>query len=257
MKNRIVLFVVVVLFVGLIGCDKGPLSGQGELKLYVTDSPAGYDAVNIVVREVAVHSSSKGWIVINDSVRTFNLLELRNGASSLLGDAKLDAGLYTQIRLILDEGSNVVVDGITYPLSIPSGFQTGVKLNHEFTLESDFTYELLLDFDADKSVHLLGIGSYQMKPVIRVEPLAITGGLSGTIYPVIARATITAIAGSDTITADADTLSGWFKMIAVPPASYTLYITASDTSYADSTVTNVLVMAGQTTNIGVITLPSK
>ena len=36
-----------VVFALISGCEKGPTSGQGELKIYLTDSPAGYDAVNL------------------------------------------------------------------------------------------------------------------------------------------------------------------------------------------------------------------
>jgi hypothetical protein len=251
--------IVCILFFTIIfsGCEKNPSGGQGELRLMLTDSPAGYDEVNIVVREVAVHSTSEGWIIINDSVRTFDLLKLTNGAMTLLGDAKLDAGHYTQIRLILDEGSNVVVNGVTHPLTIPSGFRTGVKLLHEFNLQEDFTYELMLDFDANRSVKLLGNGSYQMKPVIRVHPVALSGAITGTILPVNARAELTAIAGTDTATAYADTVSGWFKLIALPPASYTLYVAPADELYADSVLSGVAVTAGQVTDIGTIVLPLK
>ena len=112
--------------------------------------PADLDAVNIVVREVSVHSEADGWVTINDSLRTFNLLTLTNGASVLLGSATLNPGHYTQIRLLLGEGSNVVVNGTAYPLVVPSGLQTGIKLIHEFTLEPSYTYELMLDFDASK-----------------------------------------------------------------------------------------------------------
>ena len=102
-----------------------PETGQGQLKITMVDSPAGYDQVNIVVTRVEVHKSgsdsSSGWFVINNNTATYDLLLLRNGASVVLGNHSLDAGHYTQIRLIIGTGSNVVVDGVTYPLEVPSG----------------------------------------------------------------------------------------------------------------------------------------
>ena len=224
----------------------------------MADSPAGYDAVNIVVKEVQVHSEAHGWIVINDSLRTFNLLSLTNGASVLLGDAMLDAGHYTQIRLMLDEGSNVVVNGETHPLRIPSGFQTGIKLIHEFTLQADYTYELMLDFDVDRSINLLGNGTYQMKPVIRIHPVATTGAVAGVVAPVGTGATVTATSAADTASTYADTLNGQFRLVALPPALYMVHFAAWDTTlYKDTALVNVQVNAGQLTNVGIVTLPNK
>ena len=257
-KNSIKIFSLFVVVLAMVGCEKGPTTGKGELKIYMSDSPAGYDAVNIVVKEVAVHNNAQGWVIVNDSVRTFNLLSLANGATVLLGDATLNAGHYTQIRLILDAGSNVVVNGVSYPLNIPSGFQTGIKLNHEFTLQADYTYELMLDFDANRSINLLDNGTYQMKPVIRVHPVAQTGAIGGVVVPVSARATVTATSSTDTASTLADTLSGQFKLIALPPAFYMIHFAAWDTSlFRDTALVNIQVNAGQTTNVGIVTLSDK
>jgi uncharacterized protein DUF4382 len=260
-KIRLIILTCFIVSIALFsGCDKGPTSGsgQGELRIYMTDSPVGYDAVNIVIKQVQVHSEANGWIIINDSVRTFNLLSLTNGASTLLGDAMLDVGHYTQIRLILDEGSNVVVNGVVHPLRIPSGLQTGIKLIHEFTLQPDYTYELMLDFDANRSINLLGNGTYQMKPVIRVHPIATTGAITGIVAPIGVGATITATSASDTAGTTVDTLSGHFKLIALPEAQYQVYFAAWDTTvYKDTALVNVVVNAGQTTNVGIVPLPHK
>ncbi|HEX9253818.1 MAG TPA: DUF4382 domain-containing protein, partial [Ignavibacteriaceae bacterium] len=135
-----------------------PETGQGQLKITMVDAPAAYDQINIAVNRVEVHrsgsDSSSGWFVINNNPATYNLLDLRNGASVILGDNSLDAGSYTQIRLIIGTGSNIVVDGITYPLEVPSGEQSGIKLNHEFEIQSGLIYELMLDFDAEHSIVL-------------------------------------------------------------------------------------------------------
>jgi hypothetical protein len=256
MRHLTKIGVVVFVFLGLAGCESDPSTGQGRIKMYLTDGPLGIDAVNIVVREVAVHSATEGWLVVNDSVRTFNLLALANGAMTLLGDARLNAGQYTQIRLILDAGSNVVVDGITHPLNIPSGFETGVKLNHQFTLQADFTYELVLDFDAARSISQLGNTLYQMKPVIRVQPLALSGAITGSVVPPNAKVMVTAIAGTDTASTYADTTSGWFKLVALPPASYSVSLEPEDAAYRDTTIAGVQVAAGQTTSMGTVSLPA-
>ena len=63
----------------------------------------------------------------------------------------MPAGHCTQIRLKLGAGSNVVVDGVTYPLTVPSGLQSGYKLVGEFDVPASGLVELALDLDAARS----------------------------------------------------------------------------------------------------------
>jgi hypothetical protein len=189
--------------------------------------------------------------VVNSSTRSFNLLQLANGAKGVLGEASLQAGKYDQIRLLLDVGSYVVVGGTRYPITIPSGFQTGIKLVHEFQIESNFLYELYLDFDASRSIVLTGNGGYMLKPTIRVEAGATTGTISGTVLPPTHQALVTAMSATDTASTYADVVTGNFVLMALPSATYQLHI-ESTTAVRETTLVNVNVHTGSDTNIGVI-----
>jgi len=245
------------------GCSDSPNSSDqlGGLKIRLTDSPGDYEQVNIVVTRVEVHhadtDSSSGWTTINNTPTTYDLLVLRNGANAILGDAQLAAGQYTQIRLLIGEGSTVVVDGVAYPLDIPSGMQAGLKLNHGFTIEAGKLYELMLDFDADKSIHETGSHQYKMQPVIRVQALVTSGSISGLIAPIVARAFILTVIGTDTIGTAADTITGEFRLMALPAGLYALDIVPTDTLYADTTISGVQVVAQQNNDLGAITLRTR
>jgi len=234
-----------------------PETGQGQVKITMVDAPAGYDEVNIVVTRVEVHNSNDGWIVINNNTATYDLLLLRNGASVVLGDHPLDAGQYTQIRLIIGTGSNVVVNGVAYPLEIPSGQQTGIKLNHAFVIEDGLLYELLLDFDAERSIVVTGNGQYKLKPVIRVTPVVISGTISGKINPVSAAGLVYAITGTDTAITIAEPITGSFMLMALLQQTYRVEVFSADPAYNDTTITNVIVVAQQNTNLGTINLSIK
>jgi len=238
-----------------------PENGQGQLKLTMVDAPAGYDQVNIVVTRVEVHradtDSTSGWFIINNNTATYDLLRLRNGASAILGNNSLDAGSYTQIRLIIGTGSNIVVDGVTYPLEIPSGEQSGLKLNHAFVIESGLLYELILDFDAEHSIVLTGNGQYKLKPVIRVVPLIISGTISGHINPVSAAGYVYAISGIDTFGTIAEPITGSFKLMALLQRTYRVEVFSANPAYNDTTITNVIVVAQQNNNLGTISLSSR
>lgn len=255
-------FFTATLFV--FGCADNttdPPSGKGEIKITMIDAPADYDAINIVVSRVEVHQSgadsSNGWIVINNTPSTYNLLELRNGASVILGDSVLDAGHYTQIRLILGTGSNIVVNGVTYNLDVASGTQTGIKLNHEFDIQSDVVYELTLDFNAERSIVLTGTGQYKLSPVIRLVPKVISGTISGLINPMNNGAFISIISGTDTVGTVQDTTTGSFKLMAIIQGTYDVRITSGNLIYNDTTITNVNVVATQNTDLGTINLSLK
>ncbi|MCK6576227.1 DUF4382 domain-containing protein [Myxococcota bacterium] len=178
-----------------MGCSSddatsGTSGGQGRVEVRLTDAPGPYEAVPITIARVEAHRSGGaaadpedagagdagvdgdgddggGWIVLVDTPQTHDLLQLQNGVEAALGGRDLPAGHYTQIRLILSD-ANVVVGGATEPLKVPSGFQTGFKLNHDFHVEADTTYALVLDFDAQASIKETGAG-YLLTPVLSVK----------------------------------------------------------------------------------------
>jgi hypothetical protein len=249
----------------LVGCDRNdvasnPSEGEGEIRMRLIDSPMAAEEVVVVVSRVEVHKagsdSASGWVVVNDQPATYDLLTLRNGASAIMGSAQLEAGLYTQIRLILGAGSHVKVNGTMFSLEVASGFQTGVKLNHAFEIKAGQTYELYLDFDAGRSVRLTGTAQYRLTPVIRVQAASVSGSVSGTVQPSIAGAYVWTTVGADTVSTWADA-NGSFKLMALPEATYTVHIESSNSAYLGTSVSNVAVARQQVTSIGTVTLSTQ
>jgi hypothetical protein len=239
----------------VLGCS--PDEDFGQIKISMVDSPAEYDAVAIFITGIEAHQagadSNGGWISIGAN-GMYDLLTLRNGLSAVIADKNLPAGHYTQIRLLLGEGNNVVVDGQQFPLEIPSGMQSGIKLNHQFTIEPNRLYDLMLDFDAERSVIVTGSGGYQLKPVIRLQAVESAGSISGFVLPVESASTVSTIVGLDTVSAFADSASGYFKLMAIPGGSYPVIVTPALSAYRDSTIEAVTVVSGQNTDLGEIVL---
>jgi hypothetical protein len=144
------------------------------------------------VTEVRVHQSSvasendPGWSEITlNPPKKINLLDLSNCVLENLGQTYLPAGHYTQLRLVLamNKGASiansVVLSGTTptaeIPLVTPSAAQSGIKLINEFEVAAGQRVDLVLDFDALKSIVSTGNGKFLLKPVIRVLPTAIRG----------------------------------------------------------------------------------
>lgn len=257
-KNTLLWSLPLFCLILMMGCSNAPTSSpeEGQIRLILVDSPADFEEVNIVVTKVEVHAADSdtmsGWITLNDTTATYDLLKLTNGVNSILGDKMLPVGKYTQIRLSIGTGSNVVIDGVTYGLDISSA--TGLKLNHNFDIEKGKLYLLTLDFDADRSIKLTNDNQYKLQPVLRVVANVVSGSISGIISPKAIRSTITAIVGVDTVSTVSDTTNGSFMLVALPAGSYDITIAPMDMSYSDTIITNVIVMAEENNDIGIVIL---
>jgi hypothetical protein len=225
------------------------------LRILLTDAPAGYEAVSITFSEVSAHINNR-WIVLNDQTQKINLLEWNNGETFILGQADVEAGKYTQIRLKIVE-AEVTLDGQTYPLSVPSGAQSGLKLLANFEIVAGSTYDLVLDFDAERSVVITGTSGdpdgYILKPTVRVAAMALTGSISGTVTNPTDLPVAYALVGTDTVTStpvDGDT--GFFRLAFLPPDDYTVSI--SDTTNKSFSKSDVTVTVGQDNSLGQVTL---
>ena len=256
-----------VLAAGLLvftGCsvDSYPEMGGFQVKLH--DAPADYDEVNVFIERVDVNNTTadEGWQTISEPMRSYNLLELTNGVFEMIADTELEVGTYPQIRLVVSrDQNNVVIDGETHGLFVPSGVQTGVKLNVNAEIREGIVYTLLLDFDVLRSVVKTGqapVPGYILKPVIRATNEAITGNIGGVIEPFEARAVVYAIAGTDTVsTTFADEINGEFLLVGLKERSYTVAVEAREVGFTESIIEGVEVTVGETTTLETIDLSSE
>lgn len=191
------LFAAALTVATLVACGgSSGASTDGTLKLAMTDSPGcGYDHVYITVDKIRVHQSAaatdsdSGWYEITPpSVQRIDLLSLTNGALQELGSLPLPAGRYQQVRLVLSDaamanairpsGSNTDIQ-----LDTPSASQSGYKLQAQFDVTGNQVADMVLDFDACKSIVRAGAsGHYKLKPVVAVTP-RLTTQIEGYVAP--------------------------------------------------------------------------
>jgi hypothetical protein len=102
---------------------------------------------------------------------TFDLLTLTGGATTLLADGELPAGFYSRIRMGVASAALTFLDGTVVELKIESN---KVDVPIRFEVSSDDVTPILLDFQADASVHVTGTGSgkYVLRPVVTPVPLS-------------------------------------------------------------------------------------
>ena len=241
---------------------------SGTLRLALTDAPTcGYDAVNVTIQKVRVHQSSSasesdgGWseIVLNPA-RRVNLLDLQNGLLEELGEMPLPTGKYTQLRMVLADNTgsgqpaNSVVltsDKTVVALKTPSGQQSGVKTNINIDIGANQMADIVLDFDACKSVVAAGnSGQYLLKPVVTVIPNYVSGVAGFVDAGIVASGYTNVSLQQGGVVVKATTpanITGQFLLRPVAPGSYTLVMTAPGRT--TSVVTGVTVAAETVTSV--------
>jgi len=226
----------------------------GHVSLYLTDAPASYDAVNIDITNVMIKTDAETEEIDVELEKpgVYNLLDFSGGLDTLLGSIDLPVGNVSQLRLILGENNSIVVDGDTLELKVPSGSQSGLKVNlHQEIVEGE-NYKLVIDFDASRSVVSQGNGKYILKPVIRVFSETSGGTIKGNVDPTDALPFVSAVNETDTIGTVANA-EGKFVLNGVPEGTYKLTLLPQN-GMNELIVNDVEVLQGKTTNVGKLTL---
>lgn len=167
----------------------------GMLHVRLTDAPFPFDdadSANVVITRVELlvadsllDSDSARVVIVPDTLLPFNLLDLRNGVSAPLGTEAIPVGKYHQLRVFVGDSASVVMkDGRVFPLKVPSGSQSGIKVKlPELTFDDaadDVT--ATVDFNVEQSFVVqgnpstpAGIRGFLFKPVLKLDSLVING----------------------------------------------------------------------------------
>lgn len=201
------------------------------------------------------------FIIIFEGQRVLNLLDLQNGRTDLLVEADIPAGTYTQMRLIVAEGEITLTDDRVFPLEVPSGEQTGIKLHFTFTIEADQETVLLLDVDLSKAFKPIPGGQiddvstireFKFSPSVamKLSELVDAGSIAGTVSDPetnpLGDVSVTAFEGDDEITSTATEDDGTYTLSSLAAGTYRVEFSAS--GFEDAEVADVEVIAGETTD---------
>lgn len=190
----------------LVACGSGSSSSDAVtatdsnlVTLKISNAPVDEaQAVWVEFTAVTFKSSSDQDITFNlDPPQRINLLALQGGESqALVENVEIPAGNYNQIRLAVNAefddvmDSYITINGTQHELRVPSGSQSGLKLNTSFTIAAgtvgmtvaDENSVYTIDFDLRKSiVNPGGQPGYFLKPVLRLVQNVQTGTISGKV----------------------------------------------------------------------------
>jgi hypothetical protein len=161
-------------------------------------------------------------------------------------------GRLSQLRLVLGSQNSVKVDGVLYPLTVPSGSTSGLKVNVHQEISENSPVVIFLDFDAAQSVSLNSSG-YRFHPVIRGFTAAGTGSVQGHVNIPGPGIAVTLSNGTSVYSTYTNQLTGYFLLRGVQSGEYTLRVYPKD-SDIPIVVTGIQVTAGSTTDAGLVLL---
>ncbi len=182
------------LALSLSACGGGGGGGTtpgGTANFALTDAPicAGITSVFVTVTGVELVGPSGTYDLSLSTPIQVDLATLTNGQTLPLGTISVPAGTYQQVRLILasnngngSQPANYVVDstGAQHLLTTPSAQQSGYKINGQFTVAPNGQANLVVDFNACRSVVMAGnSGKYILKPVLNLTDDALAGSITG------------------------------------------------------------------------------
>jgi len=177
----------------LTGCGGSSDDDSGTLNLAITDAAIdSAQSVFVQISGVEVHSNSQGAQQFDFSeAKTIDLLNLQGSASApLLESVALEAGSYQWMRLkVVTEGDLdtyiVLDDGSSYELNIPSGSETGLKMNRGFDLAVNGSVDFTVDFDLRKSITAKGLKQgnpeFKLRPTLRTTDNSEIGHVNGMV----------------------------------------------------------------------------
>ena len=273
MKKYPLLLMLLMVAAVFTGCSKdddtsGNSEGMANVAILLTDAPGDYEEVWVEIEEVMIKTSvegpdEEGWETLEDfTPTTVNLLDLTGGVTELLVDTELPAGFLHQIRLVLGDNNEIIVeregpDGPvmeTHVLKTPSAQQSGLKIMIDEDLEADTQYTFILDFDVDKSVVNTGNGGYNLKPVIRGSLLENTSGIEGLVVGTEERVLVTAKGPAAEVSAYTNE-EGEFLLHGIPAGTYLITVTPpADSGFEVYQDNNVTVEEDEVLDLGEIVL---
>jgi hypothetical protein len=191
--------ILMLALLGTVACHEegvGPRQ-EGMTRILLTDAPFPFDQVRRVDVHIVSIAATKNfdttqaveWTTLAEPNRTINLLDLQDGATTVLGEAEVPAGEYAAVRMVI----NTALSGITMADGSPAtvqwqgpGEQALFALVEQPLSVSDEGADLIIDFDVGRSFVVapgdqLRFSAFVFLPWIRAVNEAATGTITGVV----------------------------------------------------------------------------
>lgn len=254
------LFVIIFLITVFSSCSDQTISSAPGLYVYIEDSPADYDGLDLDISSFAIYNGAE-WVKLKPYQYLIELLTLTGGESLQIVAQEIPPGDYTKFRLVFNSGGQTLFMGSqAIELTVDEEFAT-VDVPVDFKLTFDNQAFVMLDMDASQSVDL---ETRTLKPVIRSMDLQKVGVLKGAISDEkgvsLAEAMlveVTSMLSGEVRTTYTNAATSRLFM-RLDPGQYSMKIIPFERStLQDTTVNNIVIQAQEVTSLGAIQLKTK
>ncbi|GAA0877485.1 hypothetical protein GCM10009119_04530 [Algoriphagus jejuensis] len=262
--NRIKTLLFLVLAAAITSCESFDDSPKALVNILLIDAPASWDSVIVEIQGVELDFVPDGrdgdvqkiFFPYEPGDKEVDISQLVGGAALPVARAEMQLGKITGITLKLGPSNALYLDEDRYPLDLPGG-NTDYFQTLPVDLKQGFSYDLVLDFDLEKSIRVIKPDPLVLafNPTIAAYSGIGRGDLAGTTSPTDLKPVIYAIQGKDSVSTHTNTSGGF--LFRINPGIYTVFIDPKDSKYKTDTLFNVEVKSGATTTLDRIILDKK
>jgi hypothetical protein len=183
---------------GLAACNTSEIGpsgpGGGKTAVLLTDAPFPFDLitrVDVHIAEIGLSPQADtsqgdpGWITVARPDRVFNLLDLQNGTTALLGEAEVPPGQYRAVRVTFDPARSSMTDKDGGHPAIDwqakGDTPTLFGLVEEAMAIDENGEDVVIDFDVGRSFLPDGGTGFIFVPFLRAITRAGSGAIAGTL----------------------------------------------------------------------------
>ena len=264
---KIFLTITVIFALALAACSEtnSPGDTDSNLRILLTDAPLPIEFVeraDVTFSKIEIKKENENepdqFILVEDNLKTINLLDLRNGATAVKAEADAPATSYKMIRLTVESAMIELKDDRTFDLDVPPNW-IEITVEPPFIVDNNSSTELLLDFDVSNSFEVEGdpsriddVTGFKFDPQIR--PINMTN--SGIIEGIVTYSADSSPVYNAKIWLEGQTQSeintytneqGEYRIIGVPAGTFDIY--CKKDGYDLSTETDISIESGETITI--------
>lgn len=265
MKKTVLIFLAFLFSIFFWSCEPADSDPKALVNVILIDAPAQWDSVFVQVEGVDLEIQVQGresetqtfFLPYSLGDKVIEVSALIAGEALLLGREELPIGKIISATFRIGDSHSLFLDGDRYVLPLANSGMTEIPIEVEMDLEQGIAYDLILDFDLEKSIRVLSESplSLELAPVLSAVSGIGAGELKGTISPTTLRPALYAIISGDSVSTQINA-SGSF-LFRLPAGIYTVYIDPKDERYQAGIIQNVEVIAGKSTDLTRITIPAK
>lgn len=262
--NRIKPLLLLIFPLIILSCKEFDDSPKALVNILLIDAPAQWDSVIVEIQGVELEFVPNGregevqriFLPYEPADKLIDISQLVGGTSLPVARSEMQIGVITGMTLRLGPENALYLNEDRYGLALPEG-KTDYFLPISVDLEQGISYDLIIDFDLEKSIQVTDPDplTLDFNPILSAFSGIGRGDLTGTTSPTSLRPVIFAVNEDESVSTHTNS-SGNF-LFRLEPGSYDVFIDPKDSRYNADTVRGVIIESGKATPLDRITLTRK